>query len=82
MRGDSGGVDQQCLRRPANTGAAHLGINDDAFRHVEIGRGIDIDMANAFQMGEDGHPCLRLHPRNQAFAAARHNHINRAVQSA
>ena len=82
MGGNGSGIHQQRLSRPTNTGAAHLGVDDDTFRHVEIGRFVDIDMTNAFQMREDRHTGFRLHPRHEAFTTARHDDINRAVQAA
>ena len=49
--------------------------------HVERGRLVDIDMADAFQMREHRHPRFRLHARDQAFAAARHDDVDIAVEA-
>ncbi len=38
-------------------------------------------MHDAFEMGEDRHARLGLHPRDQALAAARHDHVDGAVQA-
>ena len=37
-------------------------------------------MADAFEMGEDRHARLVLHARDQALAAARHDHVDIAVE--
>ena len=81
MRGGDGAVDQQRLGRAADAGAAHLGVDGDLHRHVEIGRAVDIEMADAFEMGEDRHPRLALHAPDQAFAAARNDHVEIAVEA-
>ena len=39
-----------------------------------------IDMTHAIEMGKYRHACLILHAPDQALAAARHNHVNIAVQ--
>ena len=46
-----------------------------------IGRLVDIDVADAFQMREHRQPRLRLHARHQALAAARHDHVDIAVEA-
>ena len=49
----------------------------------EIGFGINICVANAFEMREHGHACrFVLDAGDQAFAAARHDHLDCAVQAA
>src|SRR5438105_1574873 len=63
-------VDQQGLGRAADTGATHLGIEDNGLRHLEIGGVIDIDVIDAFQMREHRHPRFRLDAGDQALAAA------------
>ena len=50
-------------------------------RLFEIGFGVDINVHDAFEMGEDRHARLGLHPRDQAFAAARHDHVDGAVEA-
>ena len=81
MAGRACGINQQCFRRAANAGAAHLGIGNNIARHVERGIAMHIDMTNAFQMGENRHARFVLHAPDQIFAAARHDHVNIAVQS-
>ena len=41
---------------------------------------VDIDVADAFEMGEHRHARFLLHARDQALAAARHDHVDRAVE--
>ena len=62
-------VDQQRLCGAANAGAAHLGVDGDGFSLRGIGVLVDIDMANAFQMGEDRHTGFGLDTADKAFAA-------------
>ena len=38
-------------------------------------------MADAFQMSKDRHARLRLDPRDQTLAAARHDHVDCAVEA-
>ena len=69
-------IDEQALGRATNAGAAHLGIEDDLERHVDVGAAIDVGVADAFQMREHGHPRLILNAGDEAFAAARHQHVD------
>ena len=73
-------IDQQRLRRAAYTRAAKLGVEHNRDRHREIGFGVDIDVANAFEMSKHRHPCLVLHARDKAFAPARDDDINRTLK--
>ena len=81
MRRRAGAIDQQRLGRAADAGAPHLGVEHDRLRHVERGGLVDIDVADAFEMREHRHARLRLHARDQALAAARHDHVDRAVEA-
>ena len=65
----------------ADTRAAHLRIEHDRLRHLEIGGGIDIDVVDAFEMREHRHPGLGLDARDETLAAARHDHVHAAVQA-
>ena len=82
MRRRAGAIDQQRLGRAADAGAAHLGVEHDRLRHLEIGGAIDIDMADAFEMREHRHARFVLHARDKALAAARHDHVDAAVKPA
>ncbi len=46
-----------------------------------VGRLVHVDVADAFEMGEHRHARLRLHARDQALAAARHDDVDRAVEA-
>ena len=72
-------IDEQALCCAADAGAAHLGVEDDGGCDIEIGTAIDIGVANAFKVREDGHAGFVLHALDQAFAAARHDHVDSAV---
>ena len=81
MRRRDGAIDQQRLGRAAHAGAPHLGVEHDGLRHVELRRLVDIDVADAFEMREHRHARLGLHARDQALAAARHDHVDGAVEA-
>ncbi len=74
-------VDEQGFGGAANASAAHLGIEHDVHRQIAVGGFVDIDMHDAFEMGEDGHARFVLHPLDQAAAAARHDDVDIAVQA-
>ena len=80
MGGRRGAIDQKRLGRAANAGPPHLGVEHDPLRHVEIGGPVHVDMADAFEMGEDRKPRLGLHAADEVLAAARHDHVDRARQ--
>ena len=73
-------VDEQALRRAADAGAPHLGVEDELDRHVEFGAAVDVGVADAFEMREDGNARLVLHALDEALAAARHDHVDGAVR--
>ena len=80
MRRGGRAIDQQRLGRAAHAGAPQLGVEHDGFCHVELGRLVDVDVADAFEMREHRHARLGLHARDQALAAARHDHVDSAVE--
>ena len=69
-------VDEQRLRRAADAGAAHLGVERDGARHGEIGGAVDIDVADAFEMRHHRDPALALDPLDQRAPAARHDDVD------
>ena len=75
-----GAIDEQRLGGAADAGAAHLGIDDDFQRLFEIGRLVDIDVHHALEMREHRHARLALHALDEALAAARHDHVERAAE--
>ena len=74
-------MDEQGLRGAADAGAAHLGVDDDLHRLVDVGRPVDVDVDDPLEMGEDGHARLPLHPLDQALAAARHDDVERPAKA-
>ena len=74
-------IDQQRLGRAADAGAPQLGVQHDGLGHVERGRLVDVDVADAFEMREHRHARLALHARDQALAAARHDDVDLAVEA-
>ncbi len=78
MRGGGVAFDQQRLGCAADAGAAHLGVEHHRLRHVEIGRVVDIDVVDAFEMcehryagfGFDAVPTRLLPPRGTIRSTA------------
>ena len=58
-----------------------LALTTMRLRHVEIGAAVDVGVADAFQMREHRHARFLLHARDQALAAARHDHVDGAVEA-
>ena len=75
-----GAIDQQRLGCAAHARAAHFGVEHDFLRHSERGRLVHVDMADAFEMREHGDARFRLHAGDQAFAAARNDHVEFSVE--
>lgn len=65
-----GGVDQQRSCRAADAAGAAWSWSGSWVGHVEIGGAVDIDMHDAFEMREDRHARLVLHPRHRALRRA------------
>ena len=78
LAGGKGGVEQQRFHRPANAGAPHLGVQRQRHGHLRVRRAVNIGVANPIQMREHRHPRIGLHPRDQALAPARHDHVDEA----
>ncbi|KAG1539762.1 hypothetical protein G6F50_014453 [Rhizopus delemar] len=70
------GVDQQGFHGAADAVAIGLGVEGNAVRLVRIGRGVDIDMAVAVQMLDEGHAGFLRQAGDQALAAARHDDVD------
>ena len=73
-------VDQERLGGAANAGAAHLGVDRDVNRHVEVGGPVDIDVADAFQVAEHRNTRIALDPGDQALAATRNDDVDGAAE--
>ena len=74
-------VHEQRLGRAADAGAPHLRIEHDGARHIQPCCLVHIHVADAFEMRKDRHTRLRLDARDQTLAAARHDHVDRAVEA-
>ncbi|GJD59703.1 hypothetical protein IFDJLNFL_5634 [Methylobacterium dankookense] len=81
MGASAGRVDQQRLGGAADAGAAHLAVEEHGAGHVEIGLPVDVDVADAVEMGEDRDLRLALHPLHEAAPAAGHDHVDAAVEA-
>jgi hypothetical protein len=81
MRGSHGAVDEQRFRSTTDAGAAHLGVDGNPHRHVEVSRPVDVEMADAFQMREHRHAGFGLYPLDEAAATARNDHVQIAAQA-
>ena len=64
----------------AHAGPPHLGVEHDGLRHGGVGWLMHIDVTDAFEMREHRHARLLLHAGDEAFAAARHDHVDGAAE--
>ena len=58
-----------------------LALTTMRLRHLQVGAAVDVGVADAFQVREHRHARLLLHARHQALAAARHDHVDGAVEA-
>ena len=58
-----------------------LALSTIDFAMSSVGRLVDIDVADAFEMREHRHARLRLHAGDETLAAARHDHVDGAVET-
>ncbi len=79
---DTSAIDEDRLRRTADTRAPQLRVLRDAPRHVEIRAGVHVRVADAFEMAHDGHARILLHARDETFAASRHDDVDEAAHVA
>ena len=77
--GGAGGVDQQRFGGAADAGAAHLGVGEHGAGHGRVGGGVDVGVAQALGMGEDGHAGVALHPVHQGAPAAGDHEVDQAA---
>ena len=73
------GVDEQRLRRVADPGPLHLRVVGDPPRHLEVGVGMDVDVAVAGRRVHHRHRRDVLQRRLQPLAAARDQQIDEPV---
>src|SRR4051794_35731255 len=59
------------LGRPANRPPPHLRVQHDLARLLGVGGGVDVGVAEAFQMGDDRDAALALHAFDQRGAPPR-----------
>jgi hypothetical protein len=69
-------VHQEAFGCAADAGAACLGVQDHSARLLEVGVLVGVDVADAFEVGEDGNPRLALDEAHEALAAARDDHVD------
>ena len=68
-------VDEQRLGRAADAGAPHLGVEDNLARHLGVGPGMDVGVAQSVQVRDHRDAAFRPDPFDQAAPAARHDDI-------
>ena len=59
-------VDEQALRRAADAGAPHLGIDDERHGDLHVRALIDVGMADAFEVREHRNARFLLHALHEA----------------
>ena len=65
----SGAIDQQCLGGTAHAGAPQFGVDaGSSRRHREVGRLVDVDVADALEVREHRHPRFRSAPARRGFS--------------
>jgi hypothetical protein len=69
-------VHEQRLGRIAGAQLLRLGVVDDGERHLQIGRGVDVDVAVAVEVLDDRHLRFAGDALDQPLAAARNDHVD------
>ena len=75
-RGRDGLRDEQGLHRVAGAVALGLRVLDDGERLGRVGARVDVDVADAVEVLDDGHARLLRDALDEALAAARHDHVH------
>ena len=73
-------VDQQCFQGVAYRQFFNLGVKGNSDGHLRVGLSIDVHVANAIEMFDDGYARLAADTLNQALATPRNDHINIVMQ--
>jgi hypothetical protein len=73
-------VNQKRFGRPANAGAAHLGVYGNCQRLGGVSRLVDIGMTNSIEMGEYGDARIILDAFDQRLATARDDDVDQAAR--
>ncbi len=76
----AGLVNEKRFGSAANTGASELGVQHDRAGFLKVGGFVHIDVADAFEMREHRNARLLLHALDEAFSAARHDHVDGAAK--
>ena len=69
-------MDEQCLRRVANSGALHLGVHNHVDRHRDVRRLIHKHVADAVVVLEHRHRRLGHDAADQALSSSRDREID------
>ncbi len=73
-------VDEQRLDGVADAGTLAFGVDDDLFRHVEIGVAVDVHVADALVVFDDGDARFFRDGANQPFPAARDAEVDQVIE--
>ena len=71
---------QQRFHRVARAAARGFGVEHDVDGFLRVGGFVQINVADAVQMLDNGHAGFRADAGNERFAAARNNHVNQIRQ--
>ena len=74
-------VAEQALGGTADAGAAELGVEGDVECQAGVGAAVQVDVAVAVEVGEDGDAALRLHALDQRAAAAGDDDVDQALHA-
>ncbi len=72
---------EEGLCRVAHRWALHLGVDDDARRHVEVGGCVDVDVAVAVPVDHIGHGGVLEDRRDERRTTARDEHVDCRAQA-
>jgi hypothetical protein len=73
-------MDEQRLERVAHARSLGLGIQREADRHVEVGRGVHEEMDEPLVVLEHGHARCLVDPAHEVLASARDDEVDESVQ--
>ncbi len=71
-----GGIDEQGFHGVTDTGALDLGVDGDGFGHVGVGVAVDVGMADAFVVFDDGDFRAIGYGADEAFTSAGHAEVD------
>jgi hypothetical protein len=73
-------VDEQRFDGVADAGTLAFGVDDDILRHVEIGIAVDVHVAHALVVFDDGDARFFRDGANQPFPAARDAEVDQVIE--